>query len=41
MKKILFLVNKDNVIFNFRKELAFKLLDKGFDVVISSPYGKK
>lgn len=40
-KKVLFLVNKDNVIYNFRRELAFELLDKDFDVVISSPYGKK
>lgn len=40
-KRILFLVNKDNVIYNFRRELAFELLDRGFDVYISSPYGKK
>lgn len=40
-KKILFLVNKDNVIYNFRRELAFELLEKGFDVMISCPYGKK
>ena len=26
--KVLFLVNKDNVIYNFRRELAFELLDK-------------
>ena len=29
--KVLFLVNKDNVINNFRGELAFELLDKDFD----------
>lgn len=40
-KKILFLVNKDNVIYNFRKELAFALLDAGYEVYICSPYGKK
>jgi len=40
-KTILFLVNKDNVIYNFRRELAFKLLELGYRVVISCPYGKK
>lgn len=39
--KVLFLVNKDNVIYNFRRELAFELLNQGFEVYISSPYGKK
>lgn len=40
-KTVLFLVNKDNVIYNFRRELAFKLLELGYRVVISCPYGKK
>lgn len=40
-KKVLFLVNKDNVIYNFRRELAFALLDLGYEVYINSPYGKK
>ena len=40
-RKVLFLVNKDNVIYNFRRELAFKLVELGYDVYISSPYGKK
>lgn len=40
-KTVLFLVNKDNVIYNFRRELAFKLLELGCRVVISCPYGKK
>ena len=40
-KTVLFLVNKDNVIYNFRRELAFKLLEDGYRVVISCPYGKK
>ena len=41
MKTVLFLVNKDNVIYNFRKELAFELIKRDCEVVISSPYGKK
>lgn len=41
MKTILFLVNKDNVVYNFRKELVMELLNSGYRVVISSPYGKK
>lgn len=41
MKKILFLVNKDNVVYNFRKELVFALLNRGYEVYISSPYGSK
>lgn len=41
MTKILFLANKDNVIYNFRKEVVFALLDKGCKVVLSCPYGKK
>ncbi|MBQ8240269.1 MAG: glycosyltransferase family 4 protein [Bacteroides sp.] len=40
-KKILFLVNKDNVIYNFRRELAFELINQGYEVYISCPYGKK
>ncbi|MDT3387125.1 MAG: glycosyltransferase family 4 protein [Bacteroidota bacterium] len=40
-KTVLFLVNKDNVIYNFRRELAFKLIELGYRVVISCPYGKK
>ena len=41
MKKVLFLVNKDNVVYNFRKELVYALLDLGYNVYISSPYGSK
>lgn len=40
-KTILFLVNHDIVIYNFRKELVEELLKKGFKVIISSPYGQK
>lgn len=40
-KKVLFLVNKDNVIYNFRRELAFELINQDFEVYISCPYGSK
>lgn len=35
------MVNKDNVIYNFRKELAFELLSQDYEVIISCPYGEK
>lgn len=40
-KKVLFLVNHDVVIYNFRKELVERLLDDGYEVIISSPYGPR
>ncbi|MEY8371357.1 glycosyltransferase family 4 protein [Aerococcaceae bacterium 50-4] len=40
-KKILFLVNHDVVIYNFRLELILQLLENGYEIHISSPYGKK
>ena len=40
-KKILFLVNHDVVIYNFRRELVERLLEEGNEVIISSPYGKR
>lgn len=40
-KKILFLVNHDIVIYNFRKELVERLLLEGYEVYISSPYGER
>lgn len=40
-KKVLFLVNHDIVIYNFRLELVERLLEEGNDVVISSPYGER
>src|SRR5690554_2420183 len=40
-KRILFLVNHDLVIYNFRKELVLELIRLGYDVFISSPYGKR
>lgn len=41
MSKILFLVNHDVVIYNFRLELVERLLADGHEVVISSPYGER
>lgn len=41
MSKVLFLVNHDVVIYNFRLELVERLLQDGHKVVISSPYGER
>ncbi len=41
LKKVLFLVNHDVVIYNFRLELVERLLHEGYDVWISSPYGER
>lgn len=41
MKKVLFLVNHDVVIYNFRLEIVERLLQDGYDVAISSPYGER
>src|SRR5690625_3674550 len=41
MKKVLFLVNHDVVIYNFRLEIVEKLLQEGYQVYISSPYGER
>src|SRR5690625_488303 len=40
-RKILFLVNHDIVIYNFRKELVERLLEEDYEVYISSPYGER
>lgn len=40
-KKVLFLVNHDIVIYNFRLELVERLLNEGYEVHISSPYGDR
>lgn len=40
-RKVLFLVNHDIVIYNFRKELVECLLEEGYAVYISSPYGER
>lgn len=39
--KVLFLVNHEIVIYNFRKEIVEKLLLEGYEVFISSPPGRK
>jgi|SRR5690625_4605792 len=41
MKKVLFLVNHDVVIYNFRLEIVEKLLEERNEVYISSPYGER
>ncbi|OZQ61777.1 glycosyltransferase family 1 protein [Paenibacillus sp. VTT E-133280] len=41
MKKVLILVNHDVVIYNFRRELVERLLQEGYEVYISSPYGER
>ena len=41
MKRVLFLVNHDVVIYNFRKEMVECLINEGYEVVISSPYGER
>lgn len=41
MSKVLFLVNHDVVIYNFRLELVERLLEEGHEVAISSPYGER
>lgn len=41
MSKVLFLVNHDVVIYNFRLELVERLLAEGHQVAISSPYGER
>ena len=41
MSKVLFLVNHDVVIYNFRLELVECLLEDGHQVIISCPYGEK
>lgn len=41
MSKILFLVNHDVVIYNFRREIVEELIKDGHEVHISSPYGER
>ncbi len=41
MKRVLFLVNHDVVIYNFRLELVERLLDDGCEVWVSSPFGER
>ncbi|MBQ5954770.1 MAG: glycosyltransferase family 4 protein, partial [Firmicutes bacterium] len=40
-KDVLFLVNSDIVIYNFRLELVERLIEEGYTVHVSSPYGKR
>lgn len=40
-EKILFIVNHEIVIYNFRKELVKRLLEENYDVYICSPPGEK
>lgn len=40
-KKVLFLVNHDVVIYNFRLELVERLLSEKYEVYVSSPYGER
>ena len=41
MKRILFLVNHDVVIYNFRLEIVERFINDGHEVHISSPYGER
>lgn len=41
MKKILFMVNHDIVIYNFRLEIVERFIREGYEVHISSPYGER
>lgn len=41
MKRVLILVNHDIVIYNFRLELVERLLQEGYEVWVSSPYGER
>ena len=40
-KTVLFLVNRDIVIYNFRREIVERLIADGHEVHISSPYGER
>lgn len=41
MKKVLFMVNRDFVLYNFRLELVERLLQEKYEVFICLPYGEK
>lgn len=41
MKRVLFLVNHDVVIYNFRREIVERLIELGHEVHISSPFGER
>ncbi len=41
MNRILIIANHDYALYNFRKEVIMKIVDEGFEVIISSPIGEK
>ncbi|MGL5417352.1 MAG: glycosyltransferase family 4 protein [Clostridium sp.] len=41
MKKVLMLGNHEIVIYNFRKELIERMIEEGYEVYVSLPYGPK
>lgn len=41
MKKVLMLGNHEIVIYNFRRELIERMIEEGYDVYVSLPYGPK
>jgi len=41
MSKVLFLANRDFVLYNFRNELIQRLIQEGYEVYIGIPYGPK
>lgn len=41
MAKLLFVANKDNNFYNFRREVIMHLKEDGYEVVLVCPYGKK
>lgn len=41
MAKLLFVANKDNNFYNFRREVITHLKEEGYDIVLVCPYGKK
>ncbi|EMF0589814.1 glycosyltransferase family 4 protein, partial [Enterococcus faecium] len=40
-KRVVFIVNHDIVIYNFRKEIVEALIEKGYEVIIVSPFGER
>lgn len=41
MAKLIFVANKDNNFYNFRREVIMHLKEDGYEVVLVCPYGKK
>src|SRR5690554_5549061 len=40
-KRVLILSNHPDYTYNFRKEIIYSLIDNGYEIIISSPYGNK